>query len=322
MTEADKIQYRASLKHPDVEEPIDLWFYRPVGFRVALLGRRFGWTPNQITIASIFLGVGCGILCYPQDLWLNLLAIVLLILADIGDSADGQLARLTHQYSQLGRILDGAAGDFWFAAIYIAIALRLTPEWGIWCWVMAIVTGVCHAQQAAMADYYRQFHLFCVNGKQGSELDDAGDVARQYAETKFSADPVLKVFLWFYRNYTKGQERLTPQFQKLRRRLREEALKGSKGSKGSSGSNGSKSSKGEERGEEGFWQSLRQQSLPLMPIANALTFNCRAITLFIALMLGMPWLYWAAELTIFNALCIYMVCRHEAMCRKALLRLN
>ena len=307
MTEADKIQYRASLKHPDVEEPIDLWFYRPVGFRVALLGRRFGWTPNQITIASIFLGVGCGILCYPQDLWLNLLAIVLLILADIGDSADGQLARLTHQYSQLGRILDGAAGDFWFAAIYIAIALRLTPEWGIWCWVMAIVTGVCHAQQAAMADYYRQFHLFCVNGKQGSELDDAGDVARQYAETKFSADPVLKVFLWFYRNYTKGQERLTPQFQKLRRRLRE-VLEGSKGLKGLKGSNGL----------AGFWQDMRQQSLPLMPIANALTFNCRAITLFIALMLGMPWLYWAVELTLFNALAFYMVYRHEKMCRRAL----
>ena len=304
MTEADKIQYRASLKHPDVEEPIDLWFYRPVGFRVALLGRRFGWTPNQITIASIFLGVGCGILCYPQDLWLNLLAIVLLILADIGDSADGQLARLTHQYSQLGRILDGAAGDFWFAAIYIAIALRLTPEWGIWCWVMAIVTGVCHAQQAAMADYYRQFHLFCVNGKQGSELDDAGDVARQYAETKFSADPVLKVFLWFYRNYTKGQERLTPQFQKLRRRLRE-VQEGSTGLRGSNGL-------------AGFWQDMRQQSLPLMPIANALTFNCRAITLFIALMLGMPWLYWAVELTLFNALAFYMVYRHEKMCRRAL----
>ena len=109
MTEADKILYRESLKHPDVEEPIDLWFYRPVGFRVALLGRRLHWTPNQITIASIFLGIGCGILCYPQDLGLNLLAIVLLILADIGDSADGQLARLTRQYSQLGRILETIA---------------------------------------------------------------------------------------------------------------------------------------------------------------------------------------------------------------------
>ena len=307
MTEADKIQYRASLKHPDVEEPIDLWFYRPVGFRVALLGRRFGWTPNQITIASIFLGIGCGILCYPQDLWLNFLAIVLLILADIGDSADGQLARLTHQYSQLGRILDGAAGDFWFAAIYLAIALRLTPDWGIWCWILAIVTGACHAQQSAMADYYRQFHLLCVKGKQGSELDDAKDVARQYSETKFSGNPVLKVFLWFYRNYTKGQERFTPQLQKLRKKIKrfEEV-------------------EGFERfeGFEGFWQQLRKQSLPLMPIANALTFNCRAITLFIALMLGMPWLYWVVELTLFNALCIYMVCRHESMCRKALIRLQ
>ncbi len=302
MTEEDKIQYKASLKHPDVEEPIDLWFYRPVGFRVALLGRRFHWTPNQITIVSIFLGIGCGILCYPQDLWLNLLAIVLLILADIGDSADGQLARLTHQYSQLGRILDGAAGDFWFAAIYIGIALRLTPEWGIWGWVMGIVTGACHSQQAAMADYYRQFHLLCVKGKGGSELDDARDVARQYAETSFSENPVLKVFLWFYRNYTAGQERLTPQFQKLRHRIAEV--------------------EGQRPIEASFWQRLRQQSLPLMPMANALTFNCRAITLFIALMLGLPWLYWAAELTLFNALCIYMVYRHESMSRKALNELN
>lgn len=303
MTEEDKIQYKASLKHPDVEEPIDLWFYRPVGFRVALLGRRFHWTPNQITIVSIFLGIGCGILCYPQDLWLNLLAIVLLILADIGDSADGQLARLTHQYSQLGRILDGAAGDFWFAAIYIGIALRLTPEWGIWAWIMAIVTGACHSQQAAMADYYRQFHLLCVKGKGGSELDDAKDVARQYDETSFRENPVLKVFLWFYRNYTAGQERLTPQFQKLRKRIAEVEGQGT-------------------TIDASFWQRLRQQSLPLMPMANALTFNCRAITLFIALMLGLPWLYWAAELTLFNALCIYMVRRHENMSRKALNELN
>jgi len=310
MTEEDRRLYKASLKHPDVEEPIDLWFYRPVGFRVALLGRRFGWTPNQITIASIFLGVGCGILCYPDDRGLNLLAIVLLVLADIGDSADGQLARLTRQYSQLGRILDGAAGDFWFAAIYIAIALRLTPQWGIWAWVMAIVTGICHARQAAMADYYRQFHLLCVKGEAGSELDDSSDVARQYDATSFRHEPLLKVFLWFYRRYTVGQEQLTPQFQRLRKKMRS-AMIAAGGQPEKDGPN-SPDWKGH------FMLGLRQQSLPLMPIANALTFNCRAITLFVALMLGLPWLYWAVELTLFNGLAIYMVRRHEAMCRAAL----
>lgn len=293
MTAEDKIQYQDSLKHPDVEEPIDLWFYRPVGFRVALLGRRWHWTPNQITIASIFLGVGCGLLCYPADWKYNLLGILLLVLADIGDSADGQLARLTHQYSQLGRILDGAAGDFWFASIYICIALRLTPEWGVWAWALAIVAGACHSQQAAMADYYRQFHLLCVKGKGGSELDDAAEVNRQYEALRFADDPIQKVFLWFYRNYTRGQESLTPQLQRLRRAT-ENLLAGN-------------------------WhpEQLRHESLPLMPIANALTFNCRAITLFLALMVGMPWLYWVAELVLFNAMAVYMVVRHERMCRRA-----
>ena len=149
-----------------------------------------------------------------------------------------------------------------------------------------------------------------IKGKQGTELDDAKAVARQYSETKFSENPVLKVFLWFYRNYTAGQERLTPWLQKLRKEMKE-----------CEGFERFEEFEGFEGGE-GFWRWLRKKSLPLMPIANALTFNCRAITLFIALMLGMPWLYWAAELTLFNALCIYMVRRHEAMCREAYCRLK
>ena len=276
------------MKHPDVEETIDLWFYRPVGFRVAMLGRRLGWTPNHITIASIFLGIGCGVLCYPQSLWLNLLGIVLLVMADVCDSADGQLARLTHQYSQLGRILDGAAGDFWFVSIYVCLALRLTPDWGIWCWVLAIAAGACHSQQSAMADIYRQVHLLCVKGRSGSELDSADAVSVQYAALRFADDPVQKVFLWFYRNYTRGQERLTPHLQQLRRVRTEGTL---------------------------FPAWAIDVSRRLMPIANVLTFNWRAITLFVSLMLGLPWLYWVMELTVFNALCIYMVCRHESICR-------
>ncbi len=289
LTPEQQIQYKASLKHPDVEEPIDLWFYRPLGFRLALLGERLHWTPNQITVISIFLGIGCGLLLYPTSLWLNLLGLMLLIMADVCDSADGQLARLTHQYSQLGRILDGAAGDFWFIAIYVCLALRLTPEWGIWCWLLAIAAGLCHSQQAAMADYYRQFHLLCVKGRDGSELDDASHVDEQYRQTSFRAEPILKVFLWFYRNYTRSQERFTPKLQKLRK-LSFDPLQ------------------------------LSPQTRPLMPIANALTYNCRAITLFLSVLTGHPWLYWVAELTIFNVLAIGMICRHEHICHAAIIR--
>lgn len=278
-------QYQASLKHPDVEETIDLWFYRPVGFRLALFGKRLHWTPNQITVASIFLGIGCGLLLYPNIWWINLIGLLLLVMADVCDSADGQLARLTQQYSQLGRILDGAAGDFWFISIYVSLCLRLMPEWGLWCWVLAILAGVSHSQQSAMADYYRQFHLLCVSGRSGSELDDAATVSAQYDHLRMADDPVQKIFLWFYRNYTYSQERLTPQLQCLRRLTFDS-------------------------------QSIRPYTRPLMPIANALTFNCRAITLSLSVLLGLPWLYWVIEVTLFNALAFYMVSRHEAICRR------
>ena len=41
----------ATLKSADTEEWIDLLFYRPIGYRWALLFRRLGVTPNAITIS-------------------------------------------------------------------------------------------------------------------------------------------------------------------------------------------------------------------------------------------------------------------------------
>lgn len=299
MNEFDKQQYQASLKHQDVEEPIDLWFYRPMGFRLAMLGRHFHWTPNQITIASIFLGMGCGVLCYPTDWKLNLLGMVLLVLADICDSADGQLARLTHQYSPLGRILDGAAGDIWFVTIYFSLLFRLWPELGWWGFFLALLAGLSHRQQAAMADYYRQIHLFMVKaaGSASSivcELSDYDSEKRRFEALSLKKQPIEKVFQWFYLTYTQFQERRTSYWQQLRKKK-----------------------------EQSGWtpneaEYFRLQSRPLMPIANALSFNCRAITLFLALMLGMPWLYWTMEIVVFNVLYFYMIRKHEQICRQAL----
>ena len=164
-----KVSYRDTLKSMDTEETIDLWFYRPIGYAWACLARRLGITPNAITIASIFLGVGAGIMMYFNDLWLNVIGMLLLVWANSFDSADGQLARMTKQYSRIGRILDGVSGDLWFAAIYFAICFRTNDTddmfspmpWLIW--TIAIIAGLCHAKQAAMADYYRNFHLYFLN---------------------------------------------------------------------------------------------------------------------------------------------------------------
>ena len=101
-----KSGFKDSLKSMDTEETFDLIFYRPIGYAWACLAKKLGITPNAITIASIFLGVGAGICFYFNDLWINIAGVILLVWADSFDSADGQLARMTKQYSRIGRILD------------------------------------------------------------------------------------------------------------------------------------------------------------------------------------------------------------------------
>lgn len=293
--------YRATLKSSDTEETFDLMFYRPIGFLWALLCRKLGITPNVITIASIFLGVGAGVLFYFQPLWVNIIGMLLLMWADAFDSADGQLARMTHQYSRIGRILDGLSGDLWFFAIYVAICIRevhsseffMDHNWAIW--VIAVAAGFCHAVQAAQADYYRQFHLFFLKGKEGSELDSSKPLADKFATLSWKKNFMSKFVLMFYLNYTRSQEKRTPAMQRLRARLREVYPDGNI--------------------PKSFRMAFRSKSLPLMKYTNILSFNTRCFALFAALFARMPWLYFAFELTVLNILLLYMMWRHERICR-------
>ena len=310
MKESQKDDYRRSLKSLDTEEGIDLAFYRPIGYRWATLAARFGVSPNAITIAAIFLGIGAGVLFYFPELWFNVIGMLLLVWANSFDSADGQLARLTKQYSRIGRILDGLCGDFWFAAIYLAIIFReihyssffSAHHWVIW--VLAVVTGISHAKQAAMADYYRQFHLYFLKGEEGSELDSVAQLRRQLVESGITWKNSFwqRLTLSFYLTYTRQQEATSPAMQELRRELRRRFPDG--------------------HIPQSFRDDFRRESLPLMKYTNILSFNWRTITLFTSLFIGQPWLYFVAELTVFNALLIYMIVRHERLCRRLILRLK
>lgn len=304
-----KAEYRASLKSSDTEEFLDLFFYRPIGFVWAKIAAKLGFTPNAITIASIFLGVGGGILLYPGShplLWLNWVGILLIVWANSFDSADGQLARLTNSHSRLGRILDGLTGDFWFLTIYLALVLReihygdaLTGDffasqpWAIW--LLAVLAGISHVTQAAMADYYRQFHLYFLKGESGSELDAVERLDALYREEKDTTSWPRRLTMRLYRHYTAVQEAMTPAMQRLRRALKERY--------------------GEAMPPQSFRDRFRALSLPLMKYTNMLSFNTRVIVMFLSVIFRVPWIYFAFELLVLNALLFYMCHRHERACR-------
>lgn len=308
-----KEEYRRSLKSMDTEEHIDLYFYRPLGFAWAKLFAKLHVTPNMVTVASIFLGVGGGMLLYwgkEPLVWLNFVGILLIVWANTYDSADGQLARLTHQYSRAGRILDGLSGDFWFIAIYFTLVFRELRfgdmalgdyfvhgnhhDWLLWC--LGWGAGICHTVQASCADYYRQFHLYFLKGKEGSELDSAAVLDKKYGGLSWRRDFGQKLVLMFYRNYTRQQEARTPHMQELRRELRERY-----------GHIGNIPQK--------FRDDFRSESLPLMKYTNILSFNWRIITMFVCVTARVPWIYFAAELLVFNGLLVYMIVTHERKCK-------
>ena len=300
-----KNQLAATFKSQDTEEWLDIHFTRPLGLMWANFFNRFNVHPNVITILSIFLGMGAGILFYFDNLWYNVAGIFLLIWANLYDSADGQLARMTGKKTRWGRILDGFAGDVWFFTIYAAICCRLMgqpipflPEynWGPWIWLLCAVAGfIFHGKQCQLADYYRNIHLYFLKGESGSELDNFKKLREEFHTLSWKKDGAWKVFLYFYGNYTHSQEQQSPRFQSFKAAV--DARFGRKIPARLSA-------------------DFRKGSLPLMKYTNILTFNTRAIVLYLSILVGQPWLYPTFEITVMMVLYVYMRSRHEQLCAR------
>ena len=291
LTEENVTSFENSLKSNDTEEKIDIWFYRPIGYQIALFCAKIGMTPNTVTIISIFFGVAAGILFYSQDLMINVIGMLSLVFANSLDSADGQLARMTNNKSRLGRILDGAAGDFWFISIHIALCLRSMNEgWTALIWIPGVIAGFSHVIQSAMADYYRNVHLFFIKGTSGSELDNSRDLQLEYDQLSWSKNFGMKFIARFYLNYTNMQESFSPKLQKLLATVRGKYKTGL---------------------PQNLITDFRTRNKPLMKYTNIIQFNTRVLFLFLWLFLDQAWVYFFFDIFVLNPILIYMCARQE-----------
>ena len=292
-----------SFKSNDTEEWLDVHFTRPIGLVFALFWNKLGIHPNAITILSIFLGIGAGFMFYYRDLTHIVMGVLLLMFANFCDSTDGQMARLTGKKTLLGRVLDGFSGDVWFFCIYFALGLRMMGQnipltdvkWGIWIWLFLAIAGLlCHSQQSSLSDYYRQIHLFFLKGKDNSELDNYRQQRAIYEEEKRNGTLFSQLFYYNYANYCKSQERRTPQFQAFFKKYQDQLSQGVN--------------------MDSIKERFLDGSRPLMPYTNILTFNTRAICLYIACLIDRPWIYPLFEMTLMHTLYIYMHREHESLC--------
>jgi phosphatidylglycerophosphate synthase len=166
LPDASALAYKAY----EIEELVDIYFYRRLGYVVAHAARTARLSPNAVSILAGLIGAAGGaLIAWPH---LALFGVALLVLHGIVDSADGQLARMTGQSSELGRILDGVSGYVTHIALYLAIVSVVRRGDGSW-WVlgMATASGMCTAIQAQMYDYHRTaYAVFAIKGRVPIEL--------------------------------------------------------------------------------------------------------------------------------------------------------
>ena len=316
---------KKTLKSSETEDWLDYRLIRPLSYLWACLFARLGIHPNTVTILSMIIGAGSCIFyahgSYYYEgtygLIMNIIAVLLLIWADIYDCTDGQLARMTGKKSQIGRILDGMAGFVWFVPIYLALVYRFYNHHGIEfnllgieeteqnviiatgiVFLLSLISGfVGMGGQQRLADYYIQIHLFFLKGEKGSELDNSAKQEEIYDNTPWKGNLIWKTFLKSYVTYTKKQEKQTPEFQKLMERIREKY--------------GSEANMPKEIREE-----FHKDSKAIMGYNAMLTFNFRAGMFFIFCLADIPVANFIFEIVAMSLLTCYINHRHETFCRK------
>ena len=157
----------------EIEEVTNLYFIHPLS---AAFVRVFAWlrvSPNTVSL----IGMACGVLAgvayhHYQTTWCALAGFGLMLGWHVMDGADGQLARLTNSYSELGKVLDGVCDYVTFTAVYVGLALAMSHTLGGWAWGLAVVSGICHAVQSATYEMQRQEYNFWGWGRKSAALPE------------------------------------------------------------------------------------------------------------------------------------------------------
>lgn len=132
------------------------WLVDPLAHRI------LDWvTPNQVTLFSGFL----GLLVLPALMMHQVIpAIILLLLSGYCDTLDGTLARLNHQATDWGTVLDIMTDRLVEFAVVFALWCMAPDERGLWCLLMLgsmllcitsfLVVGVFSQNDSQKGFYY------------------------------------------------------------------------------------------------------------------------------------------------------------------------
>jgi phosphatidylglycerophosphate synthase len=188
----------------EVEELLDIYINRKIAAPVVKLLLNTKITPNQVTIFSLFIGVGGAWLLiknYPSSPILFALSVYLAL---IFDCVDGQLARSRDQASLSGRILDGMVDYLNSAAFFIAMVEFTIKNSGMGItsiWIWAVIGALSMFAHSIAHDLYRQNYITYAIKDYPEKNYPTSEINNEYrgafAHKEYSKIIILTLYLFY-----------------------------------------------------------------------------------------------------------------------------
>lgn len=177
--------FSSVLKSREVEDPINLWFNRPLAYGFVALVFRTSITPNQVTLLATLVGLVAAVSVAIGTPTAMLWGGILLWTSAILDGADGILARAKKLQSEMGRALDGTAdvvvaGAVIVAAIYHLWLQHHSPEIFVLC-VATVMSSVFHIY---LYDYYKESYLTLTRTEGEGRFETRIEVTERFERLK------------------------------------------------------------------------------------------------------------------------------------------
>jgi phosphatidylglycerophosphate synthase len=203
-------EYKASLKNVDAEEPLDIYFFRPLAFIIVKMLYALPLTPNHYSLMALITGLISAYYFYLGTEVAYQLAAFYFLMFAIFDCCDGMVARLKKNGSEFGRIIDGLVDYTVNAAVYVALALSIgslfTTNEVMPGWLLVVLAGVSKAIHSFSYDHYLTEYLSHSEGKSAFAATEVVKVTERLNVALKNKEPFNKVLmLKIYLAFTKVQ---------------------------------------------------------------------------------------------------------------------
>lgn len=274
----------------EIEELSNFYLLHPASHRLAKTLAKTSLHPNAVSLTGMFCGLFAAFFYYHylsiEFVWIGF---VLMIIWHIMDGADGHLARLTGKASASGKVMDGIADYTVYLAVYVALTLALIPIMGIKIIVITLLAAVSHIFQAAACERERETYLFWVYGNEQSTIQTITEMPKNF------------ILYYLYFAYIKTQNFL-------------DVAKETKTTKGISTLSPLHQELISEKYKELYTKYMHQWWI--------LGANAHTGLLFIFALFQKPFYYFIFELSVLNAILLFLLLRKKKLDKKFLIFLE